>query len=143
MNYKCLFCFCRGFEKLLQKHVKENEERVKLAKKIFSRLAKVNTDQPTPYIARELHAIIREYLGNADPYKTEKKKSNELALSLYEELKGKINGSEARFHKALRYALAGNIIDYGPSQTFDVLDTIKKVETSDFAIDHSKELEEH
>lgn len=141
MNYQCMFCFCRAFEKLLQKHVKDNEDRLRLAKKFFSMLAEADTNRPTPDIARNIHAIIRESLGNPDPYAEEKEKSNEVALSLYEELKEKVNNSGERFNKALRYALAGNIIDYGPSHTFDIRETIKKVQNSDFAIDHSKELE--
>ncbi|MFP4620037.1 MAG: damage-control phosphatase ARMT1 family protein [Bacteroidales bacterium] len=141
MNHQCLFCFCRAFDKLLQKHVKDNEERLKMAKEFFSLLAEADTEKPAPYIARNIHAIIRQSLNNKDPYKEEKHQSNEQALSLYDELKEIINGSDHGFNKALRYALAGNIIDYGPSQTFDIHSTLKKVENSLFAIDHSEELE--
>ncbi len=141
MNHQCLFCFCRAFDKLLQKHVGNNEERLKLAKKFFSLLAEMDTEKPIPYIARNIHAIIRESLGNPDPYKEEKRQSNEMALSLYNELKDKINDSGDRFNRALRYALAGNIIDYGPSHTFDIYSTLNKVEKSAFAIDHSTQLE--
>jgi hypothetical protein len=142
MNSQCLFCFCRSFDKLLQKHVNDNEERLKLAKKFFALLSEADTEQPTPVIARDIHAIIRESLGNPDPYKEEKKQGNEQALALYGDLKQKVNGSADRFNRALRFALAGNIIDYGPSHTFDVMGTIKKVEGASFAIDHSRELEQ-
>ena len=141
MNHECLFCFCRAFEKLLQKHGSDNEERLILAKKFFSLLAEADTEKPTPYIARNIHAIIRESLGNPDPYKEEKHRSNEQALSLYNELKEKTNTSNDPFNRALRYALAGNIIDYGPSHKFDVYKTLEKVEYSNFSIDHSGELE--
>lgn len=142
MNHQCLFCFCRAFDKLLQKHVENNEERLRLAKKFFSLLAEADTEKPTPYIARNIHAIIRESLGNPDPYAEEKRQSNEMALALYSDLKQKVARSEDQFNRALRYALAGNIIDYGPSQTFDVYSTLEKVEKADFAIDHSKLLKE-
>lgn len=142
MNHQCLFCFCRAFDKLLQKHDGDNEKKLRLAKKFFSLLAEADTEKPTPYIAREIHAIIRESLGDPDPYKEEKHRSNKLALSLYNELKEKIEASDDPFNRALRYALAGNIIDYGPSQTFDVYATLEKVEHTDFAIDHSPQMEE-
>ncbi|MGM0531127.1 MAG: damage-control phosphatase ARMT1 family protein [Bacteroidota bacterium] len=141
MNHQCLFCFCRAFDKLLQKHGGDNEEKLRLAKKFFSLLAKADTEKPTPYIARNIHAIIRESLGDPDPYKEEKHRNNEQALSLYNELKEKTNASNDPFNRALRYALGGNIIDYGPSQTFDIYATLEKVEHADFAIDHSGELE--
>ena len=37
-------------------------------------------------------------------------------------------------------AIAGNIIDFGPTDKFDVSGTIKRVLKSDFAIDHSQQL---
>lgn len=142
MNHQCLFCFARAFEKLLDKHVQENEVKVRMAQRFFSMLGEADTSRPTPYIAREFHALIREYLDETDPYRREKEKGNQLALSLYPELEKKVKQSGDPFNRALRYALAGNIMDYGPSSRFDVHDTLEKVEKADFAIDHSRDLQE-
>lgn len=142
MHYQCLFCYCRVFDRLLEKHVENNARRVRLAKRFFSMLAAANTAQPTPAIARDIHALIREYLDNSDPYQEEKAGSNAQALAVYDKMKAKVEQSPHPFHKALRYSLAGNIIDYGPSHAFDLIQTLDKVETADFAVDHSGELEQ-
>jgi damage-control phosphatase, subfamily I len=142
MNHQCLFCFCRAFDRLLERHVESNARRLELAKRFFSMLAAADTAQPTPAIARDIHALIREYLNNSDPYQEEKAGSNAQALAVYDEMKAKVERSPHPFNTALRYALAGNIIDYGPSHAFDLIQTLEKVETSDFAVDHSGELEQ-
>ena len=140
MNHRCLFCFARGFEKLLDKHIQSNEEKLGLAQRFFDMMAKADTSQPTPRIARDFHALIREYLDDPDPYKKEKAASNKLALSLYPVLKENVAKAPDPFDRAVRYAIAGNIMDYGPTNHFDVETTLQKVENSPFAIDHSEDL---
>ena len=140
MNHQCLFCFARQFEKLLDENISGNDDRISMAQRFFDMLARADTEQPTPYIARDFHALIREYLNDADPYKKQKEAGNKLALSLYPELKEKISLAGDPFNQALRYALAGNIMDYGPASQFDVHSTLEKVEKATFAIDQSDEL---
>jgi len=142
MNHQCLFCFARQFEKLLDENISGNEDKIRMAQEFFDMLANADTDKPTPYIARDFHAMIREYLNDEDPYKKQKEAGNKLALSLYPELKEKVEQSADPFNRALRYALAGNIMDYGPAGQFDVHSTLEKVEKGVFAIDHSRELQE-
>jgi len=142
MNYRCLFCLARGFEKLLERHIDDHDEKIRLSKQFFNLLARADTDKPTPYVARDFHALIRESLDNPDPYKEQKRKGNQLALSLYPDLKEKVEQAEDPFTRALRYAIAGNIMDYGPASQFDLEETIGQVEQARFAIDHSGELKE-
>ena len=47
MHYRCLFCFARGFEKLLERHIDDPDEKIRLAKRFFSMLAHADTDRPT------------------------------------------------------------------------------------------------
>ena len=143
MNYKCLYCFARGFEKLLERHIEDHDEKIRLSKQFFNLLAEADTEKPTPYVARDFHALIRESLDNPDPYKQQKEKGNQLALSLYPDLKKKVLQAEDPFNRALRYAIAGNIMDYGPANHFNVQETLRQVEQARFAIDHSRELKQH
>jgi hypothetical protein len=142
MDPKCLFCFSKAFEKLLDQHVDDTTEQYRLSKRFFGFLSEIDTDQPTPVIAREIHAMIREYLKIPDPYYDQKKRSNEQAREIVEDLKIRVYNSPDQINTALRYALAGNIIDYGPGHDFDIKQTIRLLESTDFAIDHSYELTE-
>ncbi len=140
MDPKCLFCFSNAFEKLLYQHVDDTDEKYKLSKRFFGFLSEINTNQPTPVIAREIHAMIREYLKNPDPYKKHKEKSNEQGKVLVNDLKSNVRKSSEPLMLALRYALAGNIIDYGPGHDFDIEQTLRYLENTDFTVDHSYEL---
>jgi len=140
MDPKCLFCFSRAFEKLLAQHVTEKNEQYKMARKFFGFLSRIDTEQPTPIIAREIHAMIRNYLDEPDPYKQQKEQSNKQATALIKSLRQKLNASDDPVGLSLRYAIAGNIIDYGPGHTFDIEQTISHLEEAELGIDHSVEL---
>ena len=140
MNPKCIFCFSRAFEKLLFQHVKDPAEQQQLAKRFFAYVSQIPGDQPAPVIAREIHAMIRESLGLEDPYEEQKQQSNRQALELVPELKRKIASASNPAELALRYAIAGNIIDYGPGHSFDIQQTLRQLEKAPFAIDHSEAL---
>jgi uncharacterized protein with ATP-grasp and redox domains len=70
----------------------------------------------------------------------EKEKSNRELLNRYDEFKQRVRNSNNPFDTALRLAIAGNIIDFGPTDNFDVEGTIERVFTSDLAIDDSDQL---
>ncbi|MDD4190153.1 MAG: ARMT1-like domain-containing protein [Mangrovibacterium sp.] len=95
-----------------------------------------------PALSRDLHALFKKYSGDTDPYKLIKRQSNDQALNMYSSLKKMTTDAENPFDTALRLAIAGNIIDYGISDNFDLVDTIEKVLNTDFAIDHAAELKQ-
>jgi damage-control phosphatase, subfamily I len=92
-------------------------------------------------IHRELNHEFCKITGISNPYATEKKESNNSTLKLYKNLRTKVLESPNPFGMALRLSIAGNIMDYGASGSFEVEPTIKRVLESDFAIDDSIELE--
>ena len=65
-----------------------------------------------------------------------------MSVSYTHLLKKTVTTSADPFVTALKLAIAGNIIDYGIPQHFDLDETIGKVLASDFAIDHSKDLKQ-
>jgi len=139
-DHRCFFCFTRAFEKLLEKENISNE-----AKKSFTfdmiRLYLNNWDNfIAPEFARELHCILRSYTLNPDPYRKEKKENNDQALSMFPELKEMILQSKDPFDTALRFAIAGNIIDFAAGDNFNLQATIDRSLTTFFAIDHSDRL---
>ena len=141
MNHKCIFCFTRQFQNLLDKHVEGEDKKVELTKSFFNHLSQIDTSLKTPYISRDIHAMVREFLNDPDPYKSEKEASNRLILDVYDYLKERVNNSYHPFKEALKMSIAGNIMDYGPANSFNIMDTIFDLENMQIAIDKSIELE--
>jgi len=89
-----------------------------------------------PEIAFAVHKIVRDRLGDRDPYREAKAESTRLALSLYPRLKALVAQSEDPLDTAVRLSIAGNIIDFGFSdQTPDLWATVERVVERPLAID--------
>ena len=86
-------------------------------------------------------ALIREIIKNPDPYKEVKHKNNQEMLALYPKFQEMVKTSDHPFQTAMRLAIAGNVIDFGPQHQMDIFETIKRVLESQIAIDHSEQLE--
>jgi uncharacterized protein with ATP-grasp and redox domains len=136
MDNRCKTCFTNSYDRLLKKNPLSGCQSLEFCA-FFSRLMDNGENIATAEIQRELQHKLRELNGVIDPYYKEKQSSNRIALKLYNEWKPKVLVSCDPFNLALRLAIAGNIMDYGANQVFDVHKTIKKVLNSDFAIDHS------
>lgn len=139
-DYRCFFCFTRAFEKLLAKEDISSDAKNSFTKDMISMYQKNRDDLNSPEFARELHSLLRIYTLNSDPYKSEKKKYNDLALSLLPDLERIVIQSENPFITALRLSIAGNIIDFAANDNFNLQETLERVLRSGFAIDNSESL---
>jgi uncharacterized protein with ATP-grasp and redox domains len=89
-----------------------------------------------PEIAFEVHRIVRERLGDSDPYRAAKAEGTRLALDLYPRLKDLVARSEDPLDTAVRLSIAGNIIDFGISDDVpDLWSTVERVMAAPLAID--------
>lgn len=90
-----------------------------------------------PDITFAVHSIVRERLGNADPYREAKAESTRLAFALYPRLKALVARSEDPLDTAVRISIAGNIIDFGVSDDVpDLWATVERLIAAPLAIDH-------
>lgn len=101
-----------------------------ILKKVLYRAAEYDYKQLTaPEFSEILYDIVIAETKISDPYEDLKKEQNNLILKNSEKFKKKINTSHDPLYSAAKFALAGNIIDYGGVQTFDLnlndLDKIK------------------
>ncbi|MDD2636024.1 MAG: ARMT1-like domain-containing protein, partial [Bacteroidales bacterium] len=102
-----------------------------------------NSDELSlPEIQRELTKEFRNLIEVEDPFLEEKKESNIQALKIYKRWEPIIFKEPNPFKTTLRLAIAGNIMDYGAADYFDIDSVIIKVLHADFAIDHSCLLKE-
>jgi uncharacterized protein with ATP-grasp and redox domains len=142
VNLECIPCFQR--QALQAVHFISNDEKLqeRVLREVAKKLLESNWDSTPPELAHQVHSIVRRITNEKDPYKKVKRESNDLVLKLYPELKEKVNQSREPLRTAVRLAIAGNIIDFGVPQKFNLEKTIREVLKKGFAIDDYRKLKE-
>lgn len=70
-------------------------------------------------VATKVHREVYSLLGNRDPYKELKLRSNEVVLGLYREAEEFVEEADDRLRAALLCAVVGNVLDFGIGTEFD------------------------
>jgi uncharacterized protein with ATP-grasp and redox domains len=113
----------------------KDEKKIKqLLDKIGSMIKDIPMENTPPQTGETIYRLAREITGVADPYEEIKGNNIREALSLYPELKEIVNGSTDRLLTAVRIAIAGNVIDLGINENFNIEKDVKQVLSQDFAI---------
>ena len=124
----CTPCFVRQALDAVRKATGDVAVHERVMRRVLAELARFSFEQPPPVMGCCIHRIIREQTGNADPYREAKAASNRLALKLAGELESKVGGAANGFQRALRLALAANVIDLGAKAAGDVDEAAVKAE---------------
>jgi damage-control phosphatase, subfamily I len=140
LSLDCIPCIVNSLLRLLQNGLVPDEKKQDAMRHLLEFLARADYSQSPPAIGREMHRMIRSILDDPDPYQEIKKKSNEKMLGLYEEFKQRVKDSQDPLNTAMRLAIAGNVIDFGPQNQLDLTKTIDKVMHANLAIDDSRNL---
>jgi len=85
----------------------------KVLREVLHLTSEMDLHQSPPAMGQKIHRLIRNLTGNDDPYREIKNRFNKLALQLYPDLKQTILSDPDPLKTATRFALAGNIIDFG------------------------------
>lgn len=139
MDYRCVTCFRNTYRKLMNKYALSDDQRMEFTLFFDDSVASYE-DMIAPQLQVPLQKKLVELSGVEDLYRTEKCKSNNLALSLVQYWRDAVAASRDPFSMAARLAIAGNIMDYGANDTFDLRKTIERVFQAELAIDHIEEL---
>ena len=142
LNLDCIPCFQRQALQAVRFISDDEELHQKVLREVTKTLLKSNWDSTPPELAHEVHKIVKRITKENDPYKEVKRESNDSVLKMYPALKAKVKGSNDPLRTAVRLAIAGNIIDFGPLQEFNLEKTIKEVLKKKFAIDDYEKLKE-
>ena len=131
---ECLPCMMQ--QALRAGRMSTNDDRV--VKKILDEVGALIKDIPMGSTPAESGALVygkvREITGVVDPYKKIKADSIREAQNLYPELKQLVSKSENKLLTAIRIAIAGNVIDFGMSKKFSLVEDVQKILKQDFAI---------
>jgi len=139
-HFDCIPCMLNGLINLFKQELIEEKYHKTVMKEVLSYYSNINYEESPLLTNRNLHRVIRKISNNPDPYKKLKDHMNKEAVKYCEKYKEFVLKSENPLDKALRIAVAGNIIDFGPGHSIDIEKTIEKILNEDFAIDDSPEL---
>lgn len=139
-DYRCFYCFVKAFGKLLDKSAIPAADKEQFTIDMLALYQQERSDFSAPHFSKRLHQKLAEYTLCNDPYMNEKQESNDKALALYGPCRQMVLEAADPFDKALRLAIAGNIIDYAVHDQYDIEQSIQNVLNGHFAIDHSPEL---
>lgn len=130
----CIPCFFKQALKAAKIAGADKNTQKKVLDELSKLIPKLSLGATPPEMGRIVYQLVGNLTKNNDPFKEIKKNSNEFALNLYPELKKKIARSEDRILTAIRLAIAGNVIDYGAPNPFDIEEEIENCLKKDFAI---------
>jgi len=109
----CIPCFTRQALDAVRMVTDDPKVHEQVLRVILWRTSQAPLRQSPVVTAQYIHRLVRELVGQADPYCQVKRRSNELAMELYPELAARVQQSGDPLETALRLAIAGNVIDLG------------------------------
>ncbi|MCB2181200.1 MAG: DUF89 family protein [Desulfobulbaceae bacterium] len=120
----CLPCFLKQTLNTARLSTSSAQIQKKIMSEALSLIKTFEQHLSPPENATRLYRLIAELSGCEDPFSRKKHESNQFALDLQSSIKEKINTATDPLFAALRFSIAGNIIDYGSPHDFDIKKTI-------------------
>ena len=116
----CVPCFVKQALDATRLASAEDDVAERVLRRVLEAAAHMRMDFPPPFMGRTIHRIIRDETGSADPYAALKQKSTQTALRLAGAVERRIENASDPFEAAVRYAIAGNVMDYALASNWDV-----------------------
>lgn len=131
----CYPCFLRQALEAARLAGADQGQQKAVLDRVLDLLKQVEPASTPPEIGDRVHRIVRQEVGDGDPYQAVKQASTRQALSLYPRMKALVAESGNPLDVAVRLSIAGNIIDLGPNLEYDLWATVERVLAQPFAID--------
>ena len=121
----CIVCNLNIILRTLKIINKDENFLIENMKKVIEGISKVNSKNYPPELGGIVYRGIIESTKVKDPYMEIKKKQNNLILNKYSDLRKTILNAEDPLFEAVKFAIIGNIIDFGINEVVDFEDDIK------------------
>jgi len=132
---ECLPCLLRQTLYAARLSTASHEKQKKIMHNVSLLLPDLDFNSSPPQNSVTVYNEIARLSGNNDPFADLKKESNEFALQIKKEAQTTISNSDDPLYAALLFSIAGNIIDYGSQQDFDVHQALEDCLTKKPVID--------
>lgn len=137
----CLPCFLKQSIIALNMAVDDAELKRDVLRKLMPVIEGTNFMKSPAFTTSFLHRTIRAELG-LDPFSGVKEKYNGIALGFYDDLKKSVRSAPDPLALASRFAIAGNIIDFGVFSEVDLHATISRAVDGELHVDHYDQMKE-
>lgn len=137
-NVECLVCLLKQTMRVGQICNCDEYSLIASVKAVSALLSKMDMSKSPPENALFVYSAIGAATGVEDPYFKLKKESNAQALKLLASLRLEVQNSEEPLLTATRFAIAGNIIDYGAMSNPDINKALARSRALVPAINHSR-----
>jgi uncharacterized protein with ATP-grasp and redox domains len=137
---ECIPCIVNQSIKIARHLTQDGKKQEILLQQVLKSLSSMSYHQTPPHLGREAHRVIRRVLNHPDPFLKVKKEFNRQVKTLYPTLKEKVDSSIDKLTCAIRLAIAGNVIDFGPQRHFQLIKTVEEALLKKPAIDDSGSL---
>lgn len=125
---QCIPCFIQQAYDALQQVDSDDALTRRTLQRVLQETAGFSPERTPPEMAQRIHRMIREATGRADPYETIKRRSTDFALGMLDEVRAVIESSIDPFRMALRFSIAGNILDFALTSKWNELDLSNFIE---------------
>jgi hypothetical protein len=139
---ECVTCFQEQALRAARAAGVSRREQERVLREVVRNVAEADWQATPIELGMPVHRLVREITGVDDPFAEQKRQATEAALACLPELRERIAAAEDPLRMAVRISIAGNIIDLGALESFDLEETLEHVATADFAIDHFPALRE-
>ena len=109
----CIPCFVRQTVDSVRNISCDEAMSLIVVQKVLKAIASFDLNLSPPEMAQVVHRIIRDETGNPDPYLEIKDQSTKKALEILEKVQQLVDSSRSCFETAVRFSIAGNIMDFG------------------------------
>lgn len=112
-NLDCIPCLIRHVLDSARLATEDEVVHERILRETLAAASELDLRQSPPAMAQRVHRRIRELAGTDDPYRRAKDLQNRLALEFYERFCHEVARADNQLERAVRLAIAGNVIDLG------------------------------
>lgn len=133
IHLDCIPCQQRSVLRMLRLATEDRRIHETVLRDVVSLLARSDWGCDPMTLTKRSYDMITAATGNLDPYQELKLKSNDEVLRMYPGLQQLVQNSFNPLLTACKLAVAGNIMDFGAMDNFNIQETIDYVLKTDFA----------
>jgi uncharacterized protein with ATP-grasp and redox domains len=131
----CYPCFLRQALEAARRLGADAMKQKIVLDRVLALLGTVDLASTPPEIGHRVHHVVREELGDSDPYRTFKESATREALALLPRLREVMHAAADPLETGVRLSIAGNIIDAGVHASYELWPTVERVLRRPFAVD--------
>jgi len=130
VDSECIVCRMRQALDICKFVNADENQRQEVLNKVMDFLIHRDIYEPSGEIGFLIHNEVKRILDLEDPYRIVKEESIRKALAIYPRLKELVSESENSLRRATEICIAGNVIDFAPSNSHDIEAAVNEVISS-------------